>query len=408
MLLLWQSKGLKFRIRQWLRTLVCMLFTSAAYGYELNNESWQVHGFLAQGIIDVNGTNFVSDEDELSTDLTELGVNASYRVNDIIRLTGQAVYLNGGNRYVEGARIDYALVDIGLLHDENWLVNLYLGRYKNNNWLYSSTRDIPHARPSIILPQSIYFDGFRDIAMGSDGAALKISYSSEEYGNFDINLNYGASKLSTKDVKLLLGDLVHGKGDQEYDAQGSFYWQPELSPWQFGFSMLDAKFKYQHTELDFLTDATFTFQQYTANVMYEGEKWQFSSEIFQQHFTIEGLYFNGFENKSLGQGAFIQSQYNYNNQLSFLVRGERFYQDKDDKNGSKLEVISQGTVPRYFAYQNDLTFGVSYDFSSSFRMQLEYHQVEGTARLTPIVLPNAAINDREKWSIFAVQLMYWF
>ncbi|WP_206483256.1 hypothetical protein [Thalassotalea sp. G2M2-11] len=384
------------------------LLSFFSYSQELNNKSWQTHGFLSQGLINVNGTNFVTDNEGMSTDLTELGINASYQLNDVVRLTGQAVYLNGGNRFVEGARIDYALIDFSVFQNEHWLVNFYLGRYKNNNWLYSSTRDVPHARPSIILPQSVYFDGFRDIAMGSDGAALKISYSGEHIGDIDINVNYGASSLSRKDAKLLLGDSVSGKGEQEFDAQFSIYWQPEFSPWQFGFSLLDSDFNYQHVSTDMFTDAGFSFQQYTGNILYEGEKWQFSTEFFQQNFLLTGLYFDGFSKKSIGQGAYLQAQYQYSSHLSLLARAERFYVDKDDKNGSQLAAGSFGLVPHYFAYQNDLTFGVYYDINASLRLQMEYHHIAGTARLTPIVMPDAQRNDQEDWNILAMQLMYWF
>ena len=82
--------------------------------------------------------------------------------------------------------------------------------------------------------------------------------------------------------------------------------------------------------------------------------------------------------------------------------------NKDDKNGSGLEESSFGTIPSYFGYQHDAVLGVSIDFTSNLRLQLEHHWVEGTARLTPVVLPNAAINDEEHWQMWAAQLMYWF
>lgn len=406
---------LKFRCKNLKRSLFLSLIFVMQVGMpshvcagEMENQSLQVHGFIAQGIIDVNGSSFVNDDGKISAELTEVGVNASYRLNNFLRLTGQAVYLNGGNRYVKGARIDYALLDFNVYQDEHWLVNLYLGRFKNNNWLYSTTRDVPHARPSIILPQSVYFDGFRDIAMGSDGAAFKASYASDDYGDFDFYMNYGSSSLDTEDVKLLLGDLVQGKGKQKFDAQAGLYWQPQFSPWQLGFSILDSDFNYQRAENDFFTDAYFSFQQYTGNLLYDGERWQFSTELFQQKFVQKGFYFDNFLQERVGQGIFVQSKYQYNNQLSLLGRVERFYADKDDKHGKKLAILSGGQIPSYFGYQDDITIGASYDLAESFRVQVEHHWVKGTARLTPIVSPNIAINNKERWNMWAVQLMYWF
>jgi len=385
-----------------------LLLSNSAYSEEHGNDALQIHGFLAQGLIRSEGSNFVRDDNKISTELTEIGINTSFQLNHIIRLTGQMVYLDGGNRYVKGPRVDYALAELSLYSDNHWLVHLYLGRFKNNNWLYSSTRDVPHARPSIILPQSVYYDGFRDVAMGSDGAALKVNYSSDDYGDFDLHFNYGTTTLDTKDVKLLLGDNVLGTGKQKFDAQTSFYWRPNMSPWQFGVSILDSDFNYKRAQKDVFTDAYFSFQQYTGNILYEGEMWQFSTEFFQQSFIQKGFYSKTFDTERVGQGAFFQSEYQYNQKLSLLARIERFYMDKNDKNGSKLQATTGGYVPSYFGYQHDYTLGASYDLADSWRMQIEYHWVKGTARLTPVVSPNLAVNNSEKWDMWAIQFMYWF
>ncbi|MBU2893660.1 hypothetical protein KO495_10045 [Colwellia sp. D2M02] len=376
-----------------------------------NAQKFQVHGFVAQGIIDVNGSDFVNDDGELSAELTEVGINATYQLNSKLRLAGQLVYLDGGNRYAKGARIDYALLDWSIYNNDFWQANMYLGRFKNNHWLYSSSRDVPFARPSIILPQSVYFDGFRDIAVGSDGAAIKVSHSNDTYGNFDINLSYGTSPISDEQATNLLSKLAKGKAKQEHDAQASFYWQPAFSPWRFGVSLLDADFSYVQGTPSFdnpFVDSDFTFQFYTANALYEGEVWEFSSEIYQQRFIIDGFYQNGFHDDNVGQGFYVQTRYKWNSDLTFLARFEDFYLDKTDKNGKKLEENSGGLVPYYFGFNKDITLGLSYDFTSNIRLRMEYHWVKGAGRLTPVVVPNPRINDSEDWQMWAAQIMYWF
>ena len=262
-----------------------------------NSQDFQLHGFISQGIIDVDGSDFVNDDGTLSTELTEVGLNFSYQLTNKFRLAGQVVYLDGGNRYAEGGRIDYALIDWSAYTNEHWQANVYLGRFKNNHWLYSSSRDIPFARPSIILPQSVYFDGFRDIAVGSDGIATKLSYSNDDYGNFDWQLSYGKSPISDEQIQNVLSEFAHGTSEQNYDVQGSFYWQPAFSSWRFGLSLLDSEFTYDSSGKDGgdrFVDSDFSLQFYTLNTLYEGEKWEFSGEIYQQRFTIEGFYYPGF------------------------------------------------------------------------------------------------------------------
>jgi hypothetical protein len=389
-----------------LLTAMIYLFSSHAIA---SKQNFKLHGFVSQGLIDVDGSNFVNDDGALSAELTELGLNGSYQLSSTLRLTGQVVYLDGGNRYAKGIRVDYALLDWSVYDSYNWQANIYLGRFKNTHWLYSSTRDIPFARPSIILPQSVYFDGFRDIAVGGDGLAVKISHSDDDYGNFDFHLSYGSSAISDEQAEMILSQLPQGKVKQDYDAQASFYWQPAFSSWRFGLSLLDSTFSYKTNDnFDFFVDGDFSFQFYTMNALYEGENWEFSGEIYQANFSTEGFYNRQYYSSPIGRGFYLQSRYKVNNKLTLLARYENFYNDKKDKNGKKLEESSGGLVPAYFGYHRDTTVGMTYDFSSNISLRLEYHWFQGAGRLTPVVLPNPQINDSKNWQLWAAQLMYWF
>ncbi len=398
-----------------LATLVVVLSVNSLHATEnesfTSTQQFQLHGFLSQGVIDVNGSDFVNDDGELSTELTELGLNASYQFNDKFRFAAQLVYLDGGNRYAQGARLDYALIDWSAYNNENWQANIYLGRFKNNHWLYSSSRDVPFARPSIILPQSVYFDGFRDIAVGSDGIAAKISHSTDDYGNFDWQISYGTSPISKEQTKNILSEYAQGNAKQDYDSQTSLYWQPDFSSWRFGISLLDAGFSYQGAGADNgdrFCDAQFNFQFYTFNALFEAEIWEFSGEIYQQRFTIDGFYHPSFKLDNIGQGFYLQSRYKLTPRLSLLARYEDFYLNKDDKDGEKLEQESGGQIPYYFGFHKDVTLGVNFDVTSNFSARMEYHWVKGAGRLTPVVAPNPDINNSEDWQMWAVQLMYWF
>jgi hypothetical protein len=387
--------------------LMLLLLLCPSHGFAQENK-WQWHGFIAQGVIDVNGSDFVNDDEKLSFELTEIGMNTAYQINDDFRFAVQGVYLDGGNRYPDGARIDYLLIDWTIYSSAMWRANLFLGRFKNNHWLYSSTRDVPFTRPSVILPQSIYFDGFRDIAEGGEGTAIKISHNHEKFGDFDFNASYGTSEISQAQTKLVLSEFAFGEVKQEFDLQVSLYWQPIFSSWRFGLSLLDSDFLYRSSAMENFSDAIFSFQFYTINAQYEGEKWQFSSEIFQGSFALDGFYSNDFTNQNFQQGAYIQAQYRMDSSVELMARYETFYGNKDDKNGEKLFQMSFGTIPDYFAYQHDLTLGASYRIMPHLEVKLEHHWVEGTGRLTPVVVPNIQLNNNKNWQISAVQFTYWF
>lgn len=385
---------------------LCLAFVASAT--ELKSESLQVHGFVAQGIIDANNSNYINADENVSLELTEVGLNTSYQLNEDFRIAGQAVYLNGGNRYHEGVRLDYLLIDWDAYHNEHWQANFYLGRIKSNHWLYSGTRDVPFARPSIILPQSVYIDGFRDISVGGDGAAIKLTYSDNTIGELDFNLSSGRSAISNDQAQVIVGDMAQGKLGLDTDMQASVYWRPLLSQWQFGMSVLDSSFDYQQANVDYFNDGDFIFQFYTANALYEGEYWEFNAEFYQARFVADGFYTPSFHRDEIGQGYYVQTRYKLTEYTRFLVRHEKFYANKDDKDGSKLEQNTGGLVPAYFGYHQSNVFGLSYDVTTNFRINAEYHWMQGAARLSPIVQPDPIANNSKNWQVWAIQFMYWF
>ncbi|WP_448214189.1 hypothetical protein [Colwellia sp. MEBiC06753] len=388
--------------------IALIVLISASQVFAQQNDKLQVHGFIAQGMIKANGSDFVNDDGDLSFELTEVGVNASYQINNSVRFAGQGVYLNAGNRLAAGARIDYALIDWSAYQSLSSQLNIYIGRYKNYHWLYSSTRDVPFTRPSIVLPQSVYFDGFRDIAVGGDGIALSYKHNKEGWGDFDFIISHGTSNISNEQTSIILSEFAKGDMEHDLDYQASIYWQPEASQWRFGAAVVDADFTYKADDIDNFQNAGITLQRYLFNMLYEGERWEISGEAIQERFVLDGFYYPDYHQDNFGQGFFVQSRYQVNSKVKFLSRFEKFYSNKDDRSGKKLEESTNGLVPSYFGYQHDITLGLSISFMPNLELQFEHHWVEGTARLTPVVLPNRVINDQRKWRMWAAQLMYWF
>ena len=386
-------------------TLACL--PVVAISGEVQSTDFQFHGFLSQGLIAVDGSDFVSDEQSMSPELTELGINASYQLSNSFRVAGQVAYLNGGNRYNEGVRIDYLLLDWDLYSGEQWSTNIYIGRFKNFHWLYSATRDVPMTRPSIILPQSVYFDATRDMSVGGDGVAIKSTYSSEALGDFDFNISSGRSPTSREQTHIIMGRFSQGGLSHDEDLQASIYYHPSFSNWRFGIALTDAEFTYTAGDKDNFVDGALSLTRYYANAEYQGEHWTLSAELVQEKIALSDVLFPGFKRDSVGQGGYFQSQYRLNHRVQLLARYEHYWANKDDKNGSQLEA-SIGGAPHYFGYQRDFTAGLSIELSQNLKLQLEQHWIKGTARLTPVVIPDPTVNTNEYWQISSLQLTYWF
>lgn len=388
--------------------LLCALTTSLSLNIQAKEHGLSFHGFVAQGLAQAKKSNYINDDGDVSTKLTDVGLNASYVINDRMRVSGQVVYTEGGNRYDSGVRVDYALLDWNLYSTANWQVNTYLGRFKNYHWLYSSTRDVPMTRPSIILPQSIYFDAMRDVSIGGDGINVAIKYHRDSLGEFDFNISSGKSPMSDEQTEIIMGHDSTGDLDHDYDLQASLYWKPSLSDWRFGVALTDAEFGYKKGHEDAFSDGVIDMQRLYANAYYQAENWTFSAEVMQEKMQLDGLLYPSFYNSQTGQGGFVQVEYDVTKDIQLMARYEHFYTNKDDKHGDNLEKSTGGLVPSHFGYQNDGTLGFTYHLSSNTQIQFEHHWIKGTARLTPIVIPNPKANNNEYWQLWAMQLMYWF
>lgn len=386
-----------------LTCLVSSLLSSSVLAQ--HDLAWQ--GFVAQGLISAPDSGFVNNDGGLSAELTEVGVNGRYSLSPSWHLAGQLVYLDGGNRYPTGARLDYLFLDWAFYNSDAWQANLYLGRVKNQHWLYSSTRDVPFTRPSIVLPQSVYFDGFRDVAVGSDGMALQLRHSAD-HGDLTFNWSLGTVPISSRQSRLLLGHNTTGSTDLTRDHKASLYWQPQLSAFSVGLVLQDAAFTYTPAATELISAADFQVQRVMLNMRYQGEHWELASELQQERLQTNGFFSPQFARQQLGQGGYLLAQYRVSPAWRWFSWLDYMVLEKDDRWGRAFSAQTGGAVPAYFAYQHTLASGVSVDLTASIRLQAEIHWNRGTARLTPVIQPDVLTNRREYWQLYAMQLMYRF
>ncbi|WJG09518.1 TonB-dependent receptor [Aliiglaciecola sp. LCG003] len=380
-------------------------FLSVSCSAEKESGDFNWHGFIAQGVIQAKHTNYIEDDGDVSLKLSELGLNASYNISSRLRVAGQAVYLSGGNRYPEGARIDYLFLDWKVVNSLDWQLDLYLGRVKNYHWYYSATRDVPHTRPTIILPQSVYFDAFRDIALGVDGVAIAAA-TSNRYGDWDINWSYGKSTISNEQTKNLVGDASTGDTEQDFVHQLNAVWQNQSL--RLGVGLLDSKFKYNKGPQDPLFDGNAQVQRLMLQGSYETQNWQFAGELFRERLIYQNLVFPGFFENSTSEGGYAQARYSVNKDIMLTARLDMFDLNRKDRDGKKRQMLSGGLVPAYFGYQDQVTLGASFNLAEDWRILAEFHRVKGAGRLAPVLQPNTLLNDRKYWNIWGIQLMYWF
>ncbi|NMH59814.1 hypothetical protein [Alteromonas ponticola] len=381
----------------------CMLLVVT--GAVAQQTSW--HGYISQGVTQSINSRFVTDNDAITAELTELGFNGRIQFNASLALVGQLVYLDGGNRFEQGSRLDYLFLDWALIESEVTSSHLHLGRYKNHHWLYSATRDVPHTRDTAILPQSVYFDSFRDIALGSDGAFWQSEFRTDT-GLWQFNWSLGRSKVSREQTRAFLGPLAKGSSKQDFVHQASLYWQPVSLNWRLGLSYLASDFYYDAAPVDTFTDGSTDIERFVLSLQYFSEKWELSAELLQEQRDNRGGFSPTFRQYRTGEGGYIQGRYMLTPSISALVRYDTYDVDKNDRNGTKLQQATGGMIPAYFGYMDTTTIGFRWDIASNWRLQGEHHWVEGAGRIQGVVDPVTIRSTEENWRLWSIQLMYWF
>ncbi|BBI52349.1 hypothetical protein HORIV_47700 [Vreelandella olivaria] len=154
---------------------VVMGLSANAQSDEKVLDTLQVHGFLSQALIITDDNNFFghSSRDEGSLEFTEVGLNASLRPHQDVLVAAQVLSRRAGGESSDAeAKLDYGLIDYQMISNQQRNFGVQLGRIKNPFGFYNQTRDVAFTRPSILLPQSIYFDRTRSMALTGDGVTF--------------------------------------------------------------------------------------------------------------------------------------------------------------------------------------------------------------------------------------------
>lgn len=363
-----------------------------------------ISGFIAQGIVYSEQSSYIDPSERITTELTEAGLNITHSLSDHWHVSAQVIYLDSGNRYASGARVDYAFLEYRTVFNEKWQGSAQVGRFKNQHWLYSATRDVPQTRPTIILPQSIYFDGFRDVAISSDGISAELNYRISD-GEWRGIVSYGNSPVDEMQREKLFSPLATGKLRQDDVLQFSAYFIPYSQDWQFGVSLLDSDFSYQQSPNDFYVDGVATSQRFLLHGQYFAKDWELSSEIMRERGIYKDAIAPGFYSDTTGDGGYLQGRWFITPAHTLIARMDWYDLNSKDRRG---ELYEANGLPGYFSYMDTATLGWQWRFADGWQVHAEWHWHKGRGRLTPQLLPNVLANPEEYWQMGTLQLSYWF
>jgi len=372
-----------------------MLVIRPAEGFQAR-KSLQIHGFVSQAYILSSENNFFGESEDGSFDFRELGLNASFRLRPDLLLSAQLLSRRAGTRGNEDLRLDYALLDHAFVSRESGTFGVRMGRIKTPMGFYNDTRDVAFTRPSIFLPQSIYFDRTRNLALSADGinfyTDLRTSFGDLFY---QLELVYPEVDDEQTEVALLPGNTSElGELSREPTYVSRLIFERDGGRVRLGLTALFLKLGFDPKD-PVLKEGTIRFQPVIFSAQYNAEFWTLTSEYALRPFKYRSVGAIP-DFRRTGESYYFQGMYRLHPRLEALLRYDVLFQDRKNKE----------TSPASFA--KDWTFGLRWDMAKNWMSRIEYHRVDGTAWLPGLDNPGPAAALDRRWTMFALLISYRF
>lgn len=368
---------------------------------------YQVHGFASQAYLLSEGNNFYGESTDGSHDFYEAAINGSVALGSGLLVSAQVMLRDAGLTDTGKPRLDYALLDWNVLQGVNSSAGIRIGRVKNAMGLFNDTRDVIFARPGILLPQSVYYEGvgLRGLFFSSDGAQL---YGSTTSSRHELSFSLSAAldrDFTSKEREVLLGGSAFGMFVDEIRVHDLVFAQVldsyDGGRLTFGLSHVRARVDLEPVPT-FPIDAELKARIYVASLRYNAERYSVTGEYTYTR-TESHSNFMG-DSASASDGGYVQVDYRLTPKWSLYGRYDATFSDADDRDGS--DAAETTGEDRYSRFAHDLVLGASWKPDAHWGVWAEVHRIYGTATAPALDNPDGA--DDERWTLFTVMAAFRF
>jgi opacity protein-like surface antigen len=382
----------------------CLIFFSCQQAAGDWKETFQYHGFLSQNFVLTSENNFYGESKRGSFDFAEAGFNVSLRPFSRLGLAAQVLYRRAGELEDEEVRLDYGVLEFGVLETTKARAGVRLGRVKNPLGLYNETRDVAFTRPSIFLPQSIYFDRTRNWALSSDGGQVYGQYESS-IGEFSLRVNVGVPTVDKSLEGLQFGRNQPGEFDGNLSYLGQFLYEYQSGLVRLAFTAASAHAHYHPGHNDRFFKGDFWFQPYIFSAQYNGERLSVTGEYALRDTRMKNFGPLLPNTAFTGESYYIQGAYRLTDEVEAMVRYDVYYQDVNDRYGERRE--RRTGRPGFTRFAKDWTVGLRWDITPNWMARVEYHRIHGVGWLASTENPDTQKLDPD-WDLFALELSFRF
>lgn len=382
------------------------LASTIACAIDLLDGNFQVHGFASLTLVNTSDNNFFGQsDDQISNNFSEVGLNASWRLTPGLQLSAEVLSHRAGGTDDGGVRLDYGLVDWTALSSEEGRGGIRVGRIKTAYGLYNTTRDVPFTRPSIILPQSIYFERTRNLTVSADGADIYVERYGEA-GTLSASFAYGQPQTDTDAALVALVGLNRpGHLDSRLAPDLQVMYEGSGGMYRLAVTATRLDLRYKPGLGDRLQAGRFKLTPLILSAQYNAETWSLTSEYAFRRTSVTDFgpfFYNGTAD---GRSYYLQGTYRLAPQWEALIRYDAYYADNDDRNGKAFAAATR--QPGFTRFAKDWSVGLRFDVTPQFMLRVEAHRVDGTGFLAVQDNPDAQAL-RRYWDNVMLQASFRF
>lgn len=383
--------------------MVWTAFSHAAHSDKWDN-AFQIHGFLTQGYVNTTANSFFGDSEDGSFEFREIGVNTSYRYNPQLMVSAQLLSRTAGDMYDGSLNLDYGQIDFTPYSTEQGRFGTIIGRFKNPAGFFNDTRDVASTRPSIFVPQVIYWDRLRNMLLSNDGGMLYGDLHKDLH-SFYLHLFAGKTPIDENAEKTYLPAQFEPNLDQQGLTKGGrllYEWDGGI----FRLALSGGSISLDGEMAGGFLSGTVDVDYWIVSAQYNSGPWSLTLEYMNEPISYQG--FNGVMDaaNTTVDGYYLQGDYRLSADWGLLARYEEAHYDKNDRDGTESSAKIPNTLPHNH-FTNMWTLGVLWEPTDKLMLRAEFSRVDGTIFLSNMENPNLLETERY-WNMLALLISYSF
>lgn len=383
-----------------------VFFSGIKSATAFENDDIALHGFVSQGYMKSFDNNYFVNTQKGSYEYNEIGINLTVPVSDEllfgIQLFSRDMGQFGNNEF----NVDWATLNY---YYQSWL-GFRAGKINLPFGLYNRKRDADMLRTSVLLPQSVYPEGMRDLTVGIYGGSAygilnlgPVGYMDYELfaGTFDIPADSEYVKelvskfliiapqvfppdLTPDDVDLLSVDL-----DLYHMEGGMLVWNAPLKGFRIAGLLMKGKavlnmYEKPFVDVNFDSMGTLSAEYDIGSLTFVAE--QMMMEISALNVSVKVM------------GWYAGASWEVTDGVALGVSYGEFYPDEGDRDGS--DFVEAG-YRDYIAWQKDTTLSTRFNITEFWSFKFETHFINGLGNTSLNV--NEMENSEQDWLFFTLK-----